>query len=286
MKNNIETNVKSWARDLEGFEDAWAYRGAGVFSLGGQSVLPLPSNVYSIGTNMNGDILYCAINVTTDSLIRFPNSKNDEIINTIEKFWESKEQYEMFGQVYKRGLLLHGEPGCGKTGMLNLLFEQLLRKGGLVFVVGDPYLTIKAVERLRMVEPNRNLILLYEDIDSLFERYGESHLLSMLDGELQFPGVLHLATTNYLWKIPARLKNRPSRFDEVIEIFPPNTDERSLFIRHLMQPVEDKSKVLEMIRDTENFSLAHIKELIISVYLLEQDYYETLKRLKKMMEEK
>lgn len=278
----MKDNIKTWTHELKGFETSWAHRGEGVFYLSGQSMFPLPTGVYKIDTDGNGTLTYCRVNILDDDLLSLPNSKTDGIINSIDLFWNSKEQYDKLKQVYKRGILLHGEQGCGKTSTLNLLFTKLLMEDGVVIIVDNPELTIKAIQRLRIVEPNRKLILLYEDIDSLFNRYGESELLSMLDGQLQFDNVVNIATTNYIEEIPSRLKNRPGRFDEVIKIDPPTTDERKLYIEHLMRPIEDKSKILEMIKDTQDFSMAHIKELIISVYLLEKDYKETVERLKEM----
>ena len=132
------------------------------------------------------------------------------------------------------------------------------------------------------MEPDRNLILLYEDIDSLMEIYGEKNLLSMMDGQFQFENILHIATTNYIDSIPDRIKNRPSRFDEIVEIQNPTTEERKIFIQHLLQSYGDKYDLLTMVKDTEGFSMAHIKELIICVYMLDKDYSEAVDRLKNM----
>lgn len=279
-----KNNLKAWINSLEGFENSWAYRGDGVFSLGGKTTLPLPSGVYVIRVNNAGEILYCGINIVTDSLIRFQDSKTDEIIKTIEKFWSIKEKYQLFGQLYKRGILLYGQPGGGKSSTINLLLEELINRNGLVFIIDDPDLAIKAIQRLRIIEPERQLICLYEDLDSLFIKYGESELLSILDGQMQFEDIIHVATTNYINEIPDRLKNRPSRFDEIIEIKAFDIKDRTTYIRHLMEAVVDKSSIFQMIKDTEGFMPSHIKELIISVYLLDKDYEETLNRLKQMIQ--
>lgn len=281
MSNNID-NVKQWAAELQGFENAYSHRGNDSFSVAGETVKVLPSGIYFFSTDYNGNLIYNKTPVVTDKLISLQNKKIEDLLKTISDFWNSKDTYNLFSQLHKRGILLYGDPGTGKTSTLEILFSNVIENNGLVFLIDDPELSIKAVQRLRKLEPYRNLILVYEDIDSLFDKYGESELLSMLDGQYQFENILHLATTNYINKIPARLKNRPGRFDEVIKIDPPTTDERKLYIEYLMQPVQDKSKILQIIKDTKDFSIAHIKELIISVYLLNKDYNETLNRLKEM----
>ena len=82
-------------------------------------------------------------------LIRMPNSKTDQLLKSIETFWSIKDKYKQFGQLYKRGILLHGTQGTGKTTTIDLLFNQLLKRDGVVFIVEDPDLTIEAIRRFR-----------------------------------------------------------------------------------------------------------------------------------------
>lgn len=279
---NIEKlQTKSWFNEIEGYENKWMHLGDGVFMLGGQSSEILPTGVYKIKIN-NGNLLFCSTPVMSDELIVLPNSQSKEILDTVNSFWNKKEQYNKFGQLHKRGILLHSSPGQGKSSILDLVFNELLKSNGLVFIVDEPDLAIEAIKRLRRLEPLRNLILLYEDIDSLFQTWGEKNLLSMLDGQEQTDNVLHIATTNYLEKIPDRLKNRPGRFDEVIEIKSPDSGQRKIYIEHLLKNNENQSMVLQITTDTDGFSLAQIKEFILSVYLLDKDYQTSLSRIKQM----
>lgn len=280
---NIEKlEIKSWFSNIEGYESKWTHIGDGTFILGGQSSDILPTGVYKIGVSNSGNILFCSSPVMSDELLVLPNSQAKDILKTVECFWNKKEDYSKFGQLHKRGILLHSSPGQGKSSILDLVFNEILKSNGLVFIVDEPDLAIEAVKRLRRLEPQRNLILLYEDIDSLFDKWGEKNLLSMLDGQEQTDNVLHIATTNYLERIPDRLKNRPGRFDEVIEIKCPDIEQRKVYIEHLLKNQNDNTMILQLITDTEGFSLAQIKELVLSVYLLEKNYQTSLSRIKQM----
>ena len=61
-----------------------------------------------------------------------------------------------------------------------------------------------ALKVFREIEPNRSIIYIFEDIDSIIEHHGEDEILSVLDGEMQVNKVLNIATTNY----PERLDRR------------------------------------------------------------------------------
>jgi SpoVK/Ycf46/Vps4 family AAA+-type ATPase len=271
-------------RNLNFGRPQWSSGAPGEYIQNNETTRSLPSGVYRLRVNQRGEVVFVQVPIVTDRLIRFPDSATDELLLTINKFWDSYDVYKEFHQTYKRGVLLFGPQGAGKTTTLNLLFEDLLKRDGLVVAVENPEVASIALTQLRATEPNRNLILLYEDIDALFTEYGEQKVLSLLDGQLQIDRVLHLATTNYIDKIPSRLKNRPSRFDEVIEFKAPTDRHREMYLASVLNGREvDFAK---WVADTDGFTIAHLKELVISVFVLEKEYTETLNRLRLMMKER
>lgn len=263
----------------------WANHGGGIFSYSGAVQPTMPPGVYQTTVNSQGQVLFTMLPVITDDLIRLPDSVMDDLLLTMEKFWDSADAYAKFKQVFKRGILLFGSQGCGKTATLDLVFEGLLKRGGVVLVAGQPSVTTEALRQVREVEPDRHLIVLYEDIDSLFEEHGEQQVLSLLDGQLQVDKIVHIATTNYIDRIPSRLKNRPSRFDEVIEVKPPTDQHREMYLHHLLDGRGEVVDIPRFVKDTKGFSMAHIKELVVSVFVLGKRYEDVLTRLVGMMKE-
>jgi len=116
-------------------------------------------------------------------------------------------------------------------------------------------------------------------------RHGESGLLALLDGEPQIDNVVFVATTNYPENLDKRMKNRPSRFDYVRRIGMPSNAARQKFIEHKNPRLATNPEELEQwVRETKGFSVAHLKELIVSVEIFGSNFDESLKRLKDMME--
>jgi predicted AAA+ superfamily ATPase len=99
--------------------------------------------------------------------------------------------------------LLWGDPGCGKSGIIQLCVKKLIEvENGIVINIGDEdqftwYSDI--IKELRKIEPERPLIVILEDIDSLAgeDRYSTTKLLNILDGVNQIDNVVYIATTNY-----------------------------------------------------------------------------------------
>jgi SpoVK/Ycf46/Vps4 family AAA+-type ATPase len=119
-----------------------------------------------------------------------------------------------------------------------------------------------------------------EDLDAIVERCGESELLSLLDGEGQIDNVVFIATTNYPERLDPRIVNRPSRFDRVVKIGMPTKAARKMYIASRLG--DDFADLELWSAETKDLSIAHIKEIIVSVHCLGLTFEDTLARVKLM----
>lgn len=250
-----------------------------------ETVNCLPSSQYTIEYSHSRGIYFQRKGINIDDLIILPDSTTEEIISEIEKFWTKEDIYRALGYLWKRGIMLYGPPGGGKTSTVQLIIKRIIERGGISVYVRDPKLTAEGLEVLRRVEPVRPIVVVIEDFDSIQEKHGDHDLLAMLDGELQIDNVVFLATTNYPENLDARLINRPSRFDLVKQIGMPSAEARRVYLHHVNPRLREDEKELDRwLELSHNFSIAHLKEMIVSVEALEQDLYEVVDRLKKMRE--
>ena len=242
------------------------------------TIKTLPPNIYRIMSNPNAT-WFQPHEVITDELLRLPDSKSDEVIAEIEKFWTLKEKFLRYGFSHRRGIMLWGPPGSGKTATISIACKDMVKKGGIV-VLGDchPNTLATMLHNLRTIEPDRPVTVLLEDIDTIIRNHGESEVLSLLDGEYTINNVVYIATTNYPENLDGRVINRPSRFDRIVKIDMPNGPARKLYLES--RGIEgDVDKWVEL---TSGFSIAHIKELIIGVCCFGNKLEDEVKRLSAM----
>jgi len=261
----------------------WTVQPDGAFSPCSETVDHLPSAVYRLNCDQFGVPIFIKIDLITDDLVSLPDSASARVLDGIQRFWESGEKFRRFGQIFKRGILLWGPPGSGKTALIIQLIADLVRRDGTVVIAAEPALTARALAQFRRIEPSRKLICILEDIDELTRRYGEAELLALLDGESQIDSVVYLASTNYPEELDARLVNRPSRFDDVIKISMPSAAARMAYLRSRFKADDLPDLNLQAwVDDTEGFSIAHLREMVVGIFCLGRGYEETLKRLKGM----
>lgn len=241
----------------------------------------LPPGYYEMERSMQG-IYFKRKPTKTESLIRFPDSNSDAIIEEIEKFWDMEDKFRESDIPYKRGIMMYGPPGSGKTCTLRLIVKNLVEsRNGVVFDFPGVNLLKDGYEILRQIHPDTPVIFLMEDIDALLRRYDESEILNLLDGMYGIDRTVFVATTNHPEKLGSRIMNRPSRFDKRFFIDMPNEEARRMYIKSKLIGESD-DVVNKWVNDTGGFSIAHLKELYVATKILGDDYNRAVSVLKTM----
>lgn len=244
---------------------------------------------YIIGYNDNRGLYFQKKEVTLDELIVLPDTVCEFILAHIQDFWNKETRYRELGFLWKRGVLLWGPPGSGKTSTIQLLSSMIVERGGIAVYISNPNLAAQGLELLRRIEPTRPIVAILEDLDAIIanNRHIEADILSLIDGELQIDNIVFVATTNYPEELDKRITNRPSRFDIVREIGMPSKEAREMFLasrnERLAKP-ENETELKAWVGLTNGFSIAHLKEMIICVECYEQSYKDIAATLKRMIE--
>lgn len=143
----------------------------------------------------------------------------DNLFTPVEK----TELCRKFGIPLRRGTLLSGTYGIGKTLTAQILAQKASRNGWTFIYLKD---AADLAEGLRIARQYAPAVVFAEDIDAVME--GEdrdeemNEILNTIDGiELKGKEIMTVLTTNYVESItPAML--RPGRIDALIEMTPPD----------------------------------------------------------------
>ena len=172
------------------------------------------------------------------------------------------------GQHLKRGVLLHGPPGTGKTHTLRYLMSRLIDTT-VVMLSGDALQFIAAaVSIARALQP---ALVIVEDVDLIAENRGMHpgqhpllfQLLNEIDGLSEDADVTFLLTTNRADLLEPALAQRPGRVDQAVELPLPDAEGR----RQLMALYRGKLDLDPVDTDlivakTEGMTASFFKELL------------------------
>lgn len=180
----------------------------------------------------------------------------ENLLRDARAFLNSKKWYTERGIPHRRGYLLYGPPGCGKTSLIQVLAGEL---GYDVSLIG---LSSKEMDddmlHSAMCRGNPHSIVVLEDVDAVFSQRldGEeknnslsfSGLLNAIDGISAQEGRLLVMTTNHLERLDPALI-RPGRVD--VRLFlglATRSQSQRLFRRFYPQSsLEDANKFAEKI---------------------------------------
>ena len=208
---------------------------------------------------------------------------NDNIKETLKKeikaFIDKEELYKEMNLTYKRGILLHGGAGNGKTCFIKSIAHEM-REEAIVIITENINEEINYIESfLADDDYNKYLkIIVFEDIDG-FHPSIRSKMLNFLDGANKMHKVLFIATTNFPEKLDIAIKNRPSRFDDIKNIGLPNEQTRKrLLLKYF--PNTKKELLEKAIRKSDGLSGSHFKELYILSRLNNWELNQTIEEVK------
>lgn len=180
----------------------------------------------------------------------------------------NRDRLRASGQHLKRGLLLHGPPGVGKTHTVRYLIGEL-DDTTVVELTGDTLPAIKeACSIARSLEP---ALIVVEDVDLIAEqrdRYGGESpllftLLNEMDGLAEDSDVVFLLTTNRADLLEPALAARPGRVDQAVHIDLPDRDARLRLVRLYCRGLDlDTSRLDDVLDRTDGVTASFLKELL------------------------
>jgi hypothetical protein len=271
----------------------------------------IPYKLYECDDHYSGD-RWKAIDINVIKNFKNIFLTNDTIKfirDTLESFFNSKEEYLEFGIPYKLGYIFHGQPGCGKSSTILAIAKETNRNIYKINISGD----IGRQQFINQVKsiPNGN-ILVFEDIDisskvrNRDDGYYESEsddddnnstisekkvskikkklendrnanmdiILEILDGYTYLENTIVIMTTNHIEKLdPAII--RPGRIDHKIEFVYATKEiimDIYLFFYKKEFPNEQISK-LETLLTYQNFTSAEIINSMILPNLKNPDNF-------------
>lgn len=197
-----------------------------------------------------------------------PTATFEDVRRQVVGVARNRDRLRAARQHLKRGVLLYGPPGVGKTHTVRYLVGQLTDTT-IVELTGETLGAIReACSIARSLQP---AMIVVEDVDLIAQerdRYsGETPLLFTLlnemDGLADDADVIFLLTTNRADLLEPALASRPGRVDQAIHIDVPDRTARRRLIELYRGGLEvDESRVDGVLDRTAGVTAAFLKELL------------------------
>jgi AAA+ superfamily predicted ATPase len=213
---------------------------------------------------------------TMDDIILKDEIKRRIKSGTIDML-NSVDLYKKNNVSIKRGILMEGAPGTGKTLIAKALCNQI--DSTFIWVTADDVTFPSDISFIySMARELSPTIVLFEDIDYIGKKRANEggsydkitgELLNQMDGVESNEGIITLASSNYPKALDKALRNRPGRFDIRVRFELPDEDlRRKMFDKFLSKTNATGLKVDSLVKKTAGYTGAYIKELVMSSIML------------------
>jgi len=189
-------------------------------------------------------------------------------------FIENVEKYNKCG-INKRGIIIFGKPGTGKTTIGNIVCN-MVPNNTVIWITPEilsenNYKAMSSIKALyKLADFLSPCIIMLEDLD-LFsqdrDRGGDvlslGALMNILDGVNTISNSVTIGTTNRLKSIEGALRNRPGRFDRIIEISHLSEELRRKMFKERLKSWKVSDETFEfIIEKTEDWTGAEVQEFV------------------------
>lgn len=245
-----------------------------------QSILHDEIWVFNQGFWDKDPFLYQSILKSEWKDVILDKSMKEDLVDTVQRFYDSQDQYQRLRVPWKRGIIFHGPPGNGKTISIKATMHTLYKRSPpiptlyvktLVSFMPPEYSIESVFRKARQEAP---CYLVFEDLDSLVTDEVRSFFLNAIDGLAENDGILMVGSTNHLECLDPGISKRPSRFDRKYLFSNPNLDQRVKYCHYWQTKLKDNKDIEfpDEICDaaakiTDGFSFAYIQEAFVTALL-------------------
>jgi ATPase family associated with various cellular activities (AAA) len=196
---------------------------------------------------------------------------NELLREDYETFWQSESWFVEQGLPYRRGFLLYGPPGNGKTTAARIMAcHPLVSTFSIDFSCqGMPNDAL--TDLFKAAEDNAPALIIIEDLDRVFGTGAVAnqteitlpHLLSCLDGLATQNGIVVVATASDPTTLDPAILKRPGRFDRLAAFLPPSLEMRHLYFTRLTKGTLDEQSIGVAAHESDRMSFAQLREAFI-----------------------
>lgn len=206
--------------------------------------------------------------IVTDVIL--PRERLDLIERNTAGFFRNLDQLKATGRSVKRGILLYGRPGTGKTMTAKWIASTVPGLTTLFLSADQLFLIKDCCQMARLLAP---AMVVLEDVDLIARDRGQDEnihsrislhqLLNEMDGIADNTGVLFLLTTNRPEELEHALAARPGRVDQAIEYPLPDRECRErLFEKYLEGLPTENLDLTDLVARTDGAPPAFIQEFV------------------------
>lgn len=190
----------------------------------------------------------------------------------LQFFMNNEALFRKVGLPYKRGYLMCGPPGNGKSTICRAIATSMPVAAFMFDFSNQDMGNSDLTNAFQWAAENAPAVFFLEDIDRIYGAEDEKdkanvtldHLLNCLDGIATNNGVVVVATANNPEKLDPAILSRPGRFDKVVMLKDPDTALRKRYLAYLFRFTAATEGDIKFLADeTEGLSMAFLKEVFL-----------------------